>query len=770
MKSRSLFSLTGIFTVLLVASAWAQDAPANPQDAYPQATGPQAPDSQGAYPQAPDPQAAYPQPAYPQAGDPQAGNPQAPDPPGRVGRLQYMSGQISVQPEGTGDWVEGSANRPLTNADNVWADKESRAELNVGNGLMRIDSETSLTLTNIDNNAVQVSLHQGALNVHVRRFDGGEVWEIDTPNLAFTLTKPGDYRFDVDPNGDATVVTVRRGEGEATGQGPAVRVHSGEWARFTGGNSLEHQTQEAPPPDGFDEWCQVRDKREDHSVSARYVNPDVVGSEDLDQYGTWKNYPDYGDVWTPTAVAPGWAPYSAGQWIWVNPWGWTWVDDAPWGFAPFHYGRWAYVGAGWGWIPGPYWARPWYAPALVGWYGGAGWGVGLGFGWGFGLGFGPRFGWCPLGFREPFHPWYGVSRGYFRNVNLSNARIANFNRVSNNYFSGARTAESANHFANANKPGALNAMSQNGLQHGLSVHGNSVHLTPNDLKGAQSLSRVNVNPTRESKLGAKASSGARPASGAFSRPTVSRMTPPAVSSRAAASQMAAARGETSSGRNAGSSTPHAPQTQTRSMPSPAGRSVPRPPQNAGSFNRGGMGERPMGNASPAQSRTEPSQMAMNRGVPRPPQSSMRSYEGPSSTRSGSASSMSRSVPRPPEGSVANRSAMSARNEASPYGSSRGYSSSENRGGYSRPSYGGSSYGGRSYGSSPYGGSYGGRGYSGRSYSSPSYGGRGSYSAPSHGSSGGNFHGSSGSHSSAGHSSGGHSSGGHSSGGHGGGHR
>jgi FecR protein len=758
MKSGRRLYLTGlILTVLLVAGAWAQDAP---QDQSIVPTDPQAD-----YPPAADAQT-----GAPQAPDSQLPDSQTPDAPGRVARLQYMTGQISVQPEGVGDWVQGSANRPLTNADNVWADKDSRAELNVGNGMLRINSETSVTLTNIDNNAVQVSLHQGALYVHVRHLYSGEVWEVDTPNLAFTVSKPGDYRFDVDPDGDSTTITVRSGQGEATGQGTPVRVHEGEWARFTNGNSLEHEINDAPPPDGFDTWCSTRDSRDSRSVSARYVNPDVVGAGDLDDYGTWKNYSDYGPVWTPTAVAPGWAPYSYGHWIWVSPWGWTWVDDAPWGFAPFHYGRWAYIGTSWGWIPGPYWYRPWYAPALVGWFGGPGWGVGFGFG--FGFGFGPRYGWCPLGFREPFHPWYGASRGYFRSVNVSNTRISNINRETNNFFSG-RAGASANHLANAGKPGGFTAVSQSTMQHGLPVHSNSVRVSPNDLKGAQSLSRLNVSPTRESMVGAKSSPGARPASGAFSRPTVSHMTPPAVSSRAAAGQTAAARG--------GSPAARGPETHAGSLPAPAGRTSPRPSANG-----------PVSG-----SRGEPTQMAMNRNVPRPPQNGMRSYSGSSFGRSGmtgspssSMSTGSRSVPRPAEGSMAGRSTMSASSLSPGYGSSRSmgnmsrpYSGAESRGsygqGYSNRSYGGGSSS-RAYGS-PYGGSYSGRGgygggYSSRSYGSPyggSYGGHSGYSAPSHsyggsggyhgssgggyrGGSGGGFHGSSG----GGHGGGSHGGGGH----------
>src|SRR5947209_189680 len=361
------------------------------------------------------------------------------DPPSRVARLQYTSGQISVQPGGVDDWTEASVNRPLTTADRVWADKESRAELHVGGALMRIDSETSLTLTNVSDDTLQVELDQGTLNVRVRHLDDGEIYEIDTPNLAFTITKSGEYRFDVDPNNDTTYVTVWKGRGEATGEGRAVEVSRGEQAKFTEGTSLEHQVFDQPDRDGFDDFCRVRDSRVDESQSARYVSPDVIGAEDLDRYGTWRTVPQYGAVWMP-AVEPGWAPYHYGHWVWVEPWGWTWVDDAPWGFAPAHYGRWVHYDGAWGWVPGPPEVRPVYAPALVAWVGGNNWGIAVTSG--------EPVGWFPLGYGEPYVPPYGASRAYFEHVNVSNTRINNITVVTNNYYNNNTRITNVNNVTN----------------------------------------------------------------------------------------------------------------------------------------------------------------------------------------------------------------------------------------------------------------------------------------------------------------------------------
>ena len=149
--------------------------------------------------------------------------------------------------------------------------------------------------------------------------------------------------------------------------------------------------------DGFDAWSAERDRRYDRARSTAYVSRQMIGYPDLDEYGRWETSGEYGALWYPSSVPGDWAPYRYGRWSWVGGWGWTWVDDAPWGYAPFHYGRWVYVGQRWGWAPGGYVARPMWSPAMVGWYGGDGWSFSVSYG-------APVYGWVPLGWGEPLVP------------------------------------------------------------------------------------------------------------------------------------------------------------------------------------------------------------------------------------------------------------------------------------------------------------------------------------------------------------------------------
>ncbi|MBW8722783.1 MAG: chromosome partitioning protein ParA, partial [Polaromonas sp.] len=301
---------------------------------------------------------------------------EASDPPASVARLNLAEGAVSFAPGDAADaWTPAMLNRPLTAGDRLWTGPQARAELHVGSTAVRMNNQTSLDLLALDDNTTQLRLAQGTLKLRVRQLFEGQRLEVDTPNLAFVVSQPGDYRLDVDPAGNTTRVIAQSGAGVIYGDGPAsVNLAGGQQANFSG-TQLVPAGPGATRQDNFDLWAANRDRLEDQSVSARYVPRETVGYQQLDSYGNWSQDPAYGAVWIPRAVPANWAPYRMGHWAWVSPWGWTWVDDAPWGFAPFHYGRWAQVGPRWAWVPGRLAPRPVYAPALVAFVGGSSGGV-----------------------------------------------------------------------------------------------------------------------------------------------------------------------------------------------------------------------------------------------------------------------------------------------------------------------------------------------------------------------------------------------------------
>jgi hypothetical protein len=439
------------------------------------------------------------------------------DPPGRVARLNYIQGSISFQPGGETDWVQANPNRPLTVGDNLWADRNSRGELHIGSSSIRIGSETGITFLNLDDRTVQIQLAQGSMNVSVRRLDGGDDFEIDTPNLAFTLQRPGEYRVDVDPNGNATSITVRAGEGEATGGGSDYHMDSGDRATFSGTDTLTYDGGQAGGLDEFDSWCRSRDDREEHSQSSRYVSRDVIGYDDLDDNGEWRSVPDYGYVWFPTRVAAGWAPYRYGHWVWVAPWGWTWVEDEPWGFAPFHYGRWAEVGGGWCWVPGPVVVRPVYAPALVVFVGGARFGMSVSFGGG-----GGGVAWFPLGPREVYVPPYRTSVRYVQNVNVTNTTV-NVVNVTNVYNNVNVTKVTYMH---QNNVAAVTAVSHDTFVNARPVAAATVRVNAQQIQTAEVQRNFTMAPVQRSVVGAGAVATAKPPAAVMQRQVVAKETPP----------------------------------------------------------------------------------------------------------------------------------------------------------------------------------------------------------------------------------------------------
>ncbi|MGE5472045.1 MAG: DUF6600 domain-containing protein [Bacteroidota bacterium] len=336
------------------------------------------------------------------------------DPPARVGRLSLVENGVNFRVDRDDPGAPASINWPISSGAALETERHGRAEVWIGSTAFRVAANTQLEFPVVDDRQVSVQLLAGSLAVSIFDREQAADLTISTPEGRVSFATPGRYRIDV--LSDHTALTVQAGQASFSDGERAIPVSAGQKARLYGGGQM--RIDQDVDQDGFDHWVAERENAALASVSRRYVSPAMTGYQDLDRYGDWNSSPEYGAIWYPRGMDDAWAPYRFGRWVWVMPWGWTWVDQSPWGFAPFHYGRWVHARGRWGWVPGSYAVRPVYAPALVAWIGSPGWSVG------FSAGSAPAVGWFPLAPREVYVPAFRATPEYVRQVNRTHVRDA----------------------------------------------------------------------------------------------------------------------------------------------------------------------------------------------------------------------------------------------------------------------------------------------------------------------------------------------------------
>ena len=376
------------------------------------------------------------------------------DPPSIVGRVSFIEGTVLQYTPDSTDWTDASVNYPVTSGFSIATQEGGRAEFEVSSIGVRLAGDSEVDVTQLDNGQAAMTVARGEANIRVGRLGGGSVITIATPRGLVDLVAAGSYHIDSGSTDDPTRIAVFSGHAVLRQDSGPVDITAGN-AALVGGDPANPQVSfDQTSTDPLDDWAHEREERENRlaagNARANYYSPGMTGAEDLDSYGSWQDAPEYGHVWYPQGVAEDWAPYRYGHWGFVAPWGWTWIDDAPWGFAPFHYGRWVDVDGRWGWTPGVVVAQAVYAPALVAFVNTGGLGISIG------IGAVAPVAWVPLGPQEVFVPYYHTSENYVRQVNVTNVtninnvnitNIVNNNNTTNTHFVNQRFATVVPHDA-----------------------------------------------------------------------------------------------------------------------------------------------------------------------------------------------------------------------------------------------------------------------------------------------------------------------------------
>lgn len=337
------------------------------------------------------------------------------DPPGRVGRLADVQGVVMLRQSGYDEVQQAVVNWPITSGHELVTNRGAYAEISLGAASFRLAGESTLTILQLDDQHVRLRLHGGSIQVRARNASLAREIELETAQGRVLFSEPATVRIDSLDNHFVTTINVVSGSASFDGGGTRFALTAGRRAEVDASGLLNMTMRSNARDDDFDWWVATRD-REQQQLSqrsaSRYTSADMAGYEVLDSYGNWRTTVEYGPIWSPSILPAGWAPYRDGRWTWIAPWGWTWVDHAPWGYAPSHYGRWVFYEQRWCWTPGSVATRPVWAPAVVGWVGGSGWQVTGSTG-------GPSIAWFALAPREVYVPAYQATPRYVQQINNS---------------------------------------------------------------------------------------------------------------------------------------------------------------------------------------------------------------------------------------------------------------------------------------------------------------------------------------------------------------
>ena len=129
-------------------------------------------------------------------------------------RISYINGDVSFWRPGAAEWTPARVNTPLAPGDSLFTGPNGNVEVQIGpRAFVRAAEGTQIGLDNQDPGFVQFRVTAGRASLDLGALAQAQTVELDTPNAAFTIERPGYYHADVTE--DSTTFQTQRG-GSAT--------------------------------------------------------------------------------------------------------------------------------------------------------------------------------------------------------------------------------------------------------------------------------------------------------------------------------------------------------------------------------------------------------------------------------------------------------------------------------------------------------------------------------------------------------------------------
>lgn len=272
----------------------------------------------------------------------------------RWGRVSVFSGAAQAWDLEQRAWAPLYLNRAVTVGDRIRTEPGARVEIQIGAVEVSIAPGSDVEFPALEASRLLVRLASGSLALIVRHPEAVQGLEVLTDDLRLQPLGVGLMRIDRDRRVARSAAQVLQGLARLTHPGQPMDLRAGQRLEVTAADGVPRMIASEDPEDPWS--VSIR------SLAAQTPGPlappidtavpaDMTGAEILTRHGRWEQHPEHGPVWWPTAVRSDWEPFRHGRWVWVRPGGWVWWEDAPWGFAPYHYGQWVIWGNRWVWAP-----------------------------------------------------------------------------------------------------------------------------------------------------------------------------------------------------------------------------------------------------------------------------------------------------------------------------------------------------------------------------------------------------------------------------------